>query len=152
MGKNKIMALAFLVSGLFMTVCCFLPIKTIALENTLLGMENEVIKFMPSLGGFIVLGLSVACVVFPIVGYKQQSAIVGTITALVAGGLLWYLSSSAIGLAKNASGLGTLMGETFGDATGADPVITTNVGFYLIIIAMVMVLISGFGYTLSDDD
>ena len=94
MRKSKITALAFLISGVLLIICCFLPLKTMVIESSFLN-ETEIIRFMPSFGGFLILILALGCVIFPIVGYKQQSAMVGTISALVGGGLLWYYSANA---------------------------------------------------------
>ena len=94
MRKSKITALAFLISGVLLAICCFLPLKTMVIESSFLN-ETEIIKFMPSFGGFLILILALGCVIFPIVGYKHQSAMVGTISALVGGGLLWYYSANA---------------------------------------------------------
>ncbi len=152
MRKSKITALAFLISGVLLTICCFLPLKTMVIESSFLN-ETEIIRFMPSFGGFLILILALGCVIFPIVGYKQQSAMVGTISALVGGGLLWYYSANA-GRAEMAVGqVDTIMSAAFGSGTDSTSVtITTNFGFYLTILALVLVLITGFAYTLSEDD
>lgn len=151
MRKSKVTALAFLISGLLLTVCCFLPLKTMVINSSYMN-ETEVIKFMPSFGGFLILILALGCVIFPIVGYKQQSAMVGTASALVGGGLLLYYSANA-GRAEMAVGqVDTIMSAAFGSGTSETSVtITTNFGFYLTILALVLVLITGFAYTLSED-
>ena len=151
MSKSKFSALMFLISGVFMAVCCFLPFKTLTIESSF-ESSVEPLKLFPSLGGFFVLGLSVACIVCPVVGYKKHSALFGTITSLLAGVMLWYNSMNAGSTAKAAETCDTILTSTFGSAGKTEVTVTTNFGFYLIILAAILLLITGFAYTISEDD
>ena len=134
-----------------MLICCFLPVKTIAAEGSVLT-ENEVLKLMPTVFGFIVMALSVACIAIPVVGLKDKAALAGSATAVMAGISLWRISASAEAAGKVAESFGSLMQE-LGDATDSvQSTVTTNFGFYLIVIAIILVLGTGFAYTLFEDN
>lgn len=156
MSSNvKIPAFAFLFSGLFVIVCCFLPLKTLVVTG---GMEEtSVLRFMPSVGGFFVLALGLACVLFPILGFKSYSALVGAGTAILGGGLLWYSTNTAEASAAQLAQYEEVfdgMFSTFSDApaVATTVTVTTNFGFSLTIIALVLVLITGFWYTFAGEN
>ena len=152
MNNNKVPAIAFLISGLFMVVCCFLPLKTLTVTGGLMD-ETSTIKYMPSVGGFFVLLLAGMCVVFPIIGYKSYSALAGTGTAILGGGLLWYYTNSAELSASQVSQVSTIMDGMFSSTSSVATTVTvtTNVGFSLTIIALILCLVTGFWYTFVDE-
>lgn len=150
MKKSKFTALLFLISGVLMTVCCFLPLKTITMETSF-ETTTDYMKFMPSFGGFFVMALALGCVICPIVGYKKQSAMVGTAAALIGGGMLIYNSANAGRADAAVEQVNAIMGAAFGESAQMSVTVTTNFGFYLMILALVLVLITGFAYTLSED-
>ena len=153
MGKSNIPAILFVLSGIFMAVCCFLPIKVITI---VMGGEKTVenVKFMPSIGGIVVLGLAIGCAVIGVSGYKQMAALVGTITAIVSAGMMWYLSMSADSASKSVEAVNDIMNGMFQDTMNLTTTssVETGVGFYLLIAAMVCVLFTGFFYTLVDEN
>lgn len=151
MGRSKIPAIAFLVSGVFMLACCFLPLMRVTTSNSLF-MEDEVIKFMPTVGGFIVMIMALLCILVPLFGLKNKAAIAGTVTAITAVGILWRLNSGAKASAAVAGQYTEALGSAFGSTTQAAPVeVITQFGFYLTIIAAICVLVTGFLYTLTED-
>ncbi len=150
MGKSKFTALLFLVSGVLMSVCCFLPIKTITMESAF-ESSTDYVKFMPSFGGIFIFALALGCVICPIVGFKKQSALVGTGTALLGGAMLIINSANAGRAGAAVAQVNEIMGAAFGSSAETSITVTTNFGFYLMILALVLVLITGFAYTLSED-
>jgi len=152
MHLNRAAAFGFLISGALLIVCCFLPLKTVDIVNAVFS-ETEVIKLMPTVLGFIVMVLGLLCVIFPIVGYKKQSAMLGTVAALISGFSLWRMSAGAEASATSAEQVNTMMTELFGSSseTVQTTVVTTSYGFYIMIIAIILVLITGFAYTITDE-
>lgn len=155
MGNVKIPAFAFMFSGIFVIVCCFLPLKTLVVTG---GMEEtSVLRLMPTLGGFFVLALGIVCVLFPIIGFKSYSALAGTGTALLGGGFLWYYTNNAEVSANQLAQYEEVFDGMFSTLTD-EPVVastitvTTNFGFSLTIIALVLVLITGFWYTFAGEN
>ena len=151
MSRSNIFAWSFLGSGAFMLICCFLPVKTVTADGLILA-ENEVYKLMPTLWGFIVLALSIACIVIPVVGLKEKAALAGSATALMAGFSLWRISASADSAAKLTGSFGSLMNELSSATQTRQAAVTTGAGFYLTIIALILVLATGFAYTIIDDN
>ena len=154
MRKSQFAALMFLISGVFMAVCCFLPFKTIittVTSGSSVQTMSDPVKFMPSLGGFFVLALSIACIVLPIIGYKNLSAIAATITAILAGGMLWYNSNAAEMGNPAEENVNAIMSYVFDGPTYSTKV-ETNFGLYLMVLAIVLILITGFAYTLVEED
>ena len=151
MSRSNIFAWSFLGSGAFMLICCFLPVKTVTADGLILA-ENEVYKLMPTLWGFIVLTLSIACIVIPVVGLKEKAALAGSATALVAGFSLWRISASADAAAKLTGSFGSLMEGLSNSTQTRQAAVTTGAGFYLTIIALILVLATGFAYTIIDDN
>ena len=155
MGKVRVAAFSFLLSGVFLAICCFLPLKTLVITG---GMEEtSVLRLMPSVGGFFVLVLALCCILFPILGYKSYSALVGAGSAILGGGLLWYYTNSAEASAAQVSQVEEVIDGMFSSFSNTPAVettvtVTTNVGFSLTIIALVLVLITGFAYTLVDEN
>ena len=155
MGNVKIPAFAFLFSGLFVIVCCFLPLKTLVISG---GMEEtSVLRLMPSVGGFFVLALGLVCAIFPIVGQKSYAALAGAGTAIFGGGLLWYYTNSAEASAAQLGQYEEVFDGMFSSFTNTPTVattvtVTTNFGFSLTIIALVLVLITGFWYTFAGEN
>ncbi|SMC37569.1 hypothetical protein SAMN06296952_0801 [Oscillospiraceae bacterium] len=144
----------FFFSGLLLSVCCFLPIVKMVATKQSGAKETFYTKLMPSLPGFLVLMLAVACCIIALVGYKQGGAIVGTLAALSGGGILWYTSFTGTRTDYTTQAVDTIISGVFG--TNADTIVdrtySYSFGFYLMIIAVCLVLFTGFMYALSEDD
>ena len=153
MSKSTISAALLALSGILLTVCCFLPFKIL---TSTIGSERirESIKFMPSLGGFLLVGLGVGCAIVAIAGYKQVAALLGTITAVLTAALMWYMSVSADSTAKMSDSVTGMMSQMFDEpvSVATTTTVESGIGFYLMIIAAILVIFSGFFYTLVDEN
>lgn len=154
MGKVRVSAFAFLFSGIFLAICCFLPLKTLTVTGII--EETSVLRLMPSMSGFLVIILAGACILFPILGYKSYAALAGTGAALVGGGLLWYYTAQAEASTAQISNfenvLGGMLSTSSSASEAASVTVTTNFGFSLTIIALVLVLVTGFIYTFINEN
>lgn len=154
MSQARFKGWLFLVSGLLLTACCFLPIVKMTVTKQSGATEAVYTKLMPSLPGFIVLMLAVACCAIPLVGYKQGGAIVGTLAALSGGGLLWFTSVASTRTDYTTQAVDAVIKGVFG--TNGDTIVSRtysySFGFYLMIVAIFLVLATGFVYALSEDD
>ena len=154
MGTTKFKGWLFLISSALLGACCFMPVTTLTAHMADGSKENTYITFMPTLPGFVILVLAFLCVVIPLVGLKSKAAITATITALVSGGMVAYASYSASKYKDAADIASEILTGTFGTAGNSVVERTASAGFglYLIVIAIILVLVTGFIYGIAEDD
>lgn len=154
MSSTKLKGLLFLISSTLLAACCFMPIARITVHMSNGSVEESLVKIMPSLQGFIVLILAVLCIGIPLMGIKSKAAMAATIAALSAGGIVAYASYNASRQDYTSQAINTIMQGVFGTSanTVTDWKCTNEYGLYLFVVAIFLVLITGFVYTLAEDD
>lgn len=154
MTTTKFKGWMFLISSALLAACCFMPIATYTAHLANGSKEVSHVSMMPTLPGFVILILALLCAALPLMGLKQRSAIIATVTALISGGLVAYESFSASQFDSAAGAVDDILIGTFG-ATGSSVVertTSTGFGLYLFVIAIILVLVTGFIYGIAEDD
>lgn len=154
MTGTRLKGWMFFVSGFLLAICCFLPITKLTAHFADGSKEDTYVKLMPSLSGFIVLMLGLACCIIALVGFKDKACLIGTLAAISAGSIVAYTAytsskPSYATLATDAilSGILGSNGNSVVERTSS-----TGAGLYLFVLAIILVLITGFIYTFASDD
>ncbi|MCQ2503749.1 MAG: hypothetical protein MJ103_00770 [Saccharofermentans sp.] len=160
MTATRVKGLLFLFSGVFLAVCCFLPIRVMTSLMSDQSKIKENVSLMPSLPGFILFLLACVCIIVPLVGLQKKAPLVGVITAITTIGILVYITAKTVPaqMATNAaiSEISVIAGLT----TASDklhPMLVSityenGFGFYLMIIAALVVGVMSFFYGLAESD
>ena len=154
MTGTKLKGWLFFVSGLLLAICCFLPITKLTAHFANGSKEDTFVKLMPSMSGFIVLMLGLACCAIALVGLKDKACLIGTLAAISAGGVVGYTSYATSQPSYAEEAVDAILQGVFG-TTGNSVVertSSTGVGLYLFILAIILVLVTGFAYTFAPDD
>lgn len=150
MSATKFKGLMFLVSGVIMAVCCFFPIQTCTAFLSDGSKEVSVVSLIPSMQGLLLFMLSCVCIILPLVGVQSKSPLMGTITGIAAGAILMYVNI------KPNRGEEEIIDTTIRAFYHKPIVMSTQYanayGFYLIIIAALIVVFMGFVYGLAEPD
>ncbi len=150
MSATKFKGLLFLISGVIMAVCCFFPIQTCTTLFSDGSKEVKTISLMPSMQGLLLFMLAFVCIVLPLVGIQTRAPLMGTITGIAAGAILMYVNI------KPNRGEEEIIDTTIRAFYHKPIVMSTQYanayGFYLIIIAALIVVFMGFVYGLAEPD
>ncbi len=160
MTATRVKGLLFLISGVFLAACCFLPIRIATSVMSDDSKITENLSLMPSMPGLILFLLAVVCIIIPLVGLQKKAPMVGAITSITTIGILVYITAkTAPTQLATAQAVNTIM-STAGLTTAYDklhPMVLSisyenGYGFYLMIIAAIVVGVLSFFYGLSESD
>lgn len=139
----------YLVCSVLMVICNFLPIMVL---KTVLNGEADATyaAMMPTLSGYVGLIAAGACVAVPFLGLKNKTALVATVASITSGIFLARRISGLKSLASAGIGLTNIM-NSLSSSNAASMTVDYSFGFYLYILAIILVVVSGFVYTMSED-
>lgn len=160
MTATRVKGLLFLISGVFLAACCFLPIRVATSVMSDQSKITENISLMPSMPGLILFLLACVCIIVPLVGLQKKAPIVGAITSITTIGILVYITAKTAPVQNVTGAAVNEVLTSAGLTTAADklhPIVLSityenGYGFYLMIIATLIVGVMSFFYGLSESD
>ncbi len=152
MDRKTFYGLATAVSCIFMAICVFLPYIVINWGglSVLEGVKEETYSLWGTFKGFVILGLAVAELATVFLGLKNRTAMVAAAEAVFTGYTLAKDAMTQDYSAFQMSGLNNLMGELYG-TKGGDVTMEFGFGFYLMIVALILMVFFGVAYTIIED-
>lgn len=150
MSVTKFKGLLFLISGVIMAVCCFFPIQTCTNLMSDGSKEVSIVSLMPSMQGLLLFMLSCVCIILPLVGIQSKAPLMGTITGIAAGAILMYVNIKPNRGEEEI--IDTTIRAFYHKPIAMSTQYVNAYGFYLMIIAALIVVFMGFVYGLAEPD
>ena len=150
MERMNLQGLIFIACSVFLGICNFLPIVKITMD--FLGEpEITVAKMLPSVDGIVGLIAAGACVVVMYSGAKLKCALAGVVSGISCGIGLFHRVASIKAVEAATTGITSVMNEISGSTSASTVTFEYSFGFYLYILAIILIIGSGFFYAMSED-
>lgn len=149
MERLNLTGIIYLASSALLAICNFLPIVTMTMGT---GASADVIsaRMIPTFDGFIGLVAGGVCFMIPFWGMKDKCALIATIAGITSGIFLFHRIATIKAAEAATVGMTALLNQISG-STEATVSFDYSFGFYLYILAIILVVGSSFFYAFSED-